>query len=103
MTQSKDSSQNTDSSQQSQQHPHSSNTHKETQQETQTSKSSPGFFSTVKSVLGAMIGVQSEEQREKDFEKADPVKLILGGIIFTVVFILTILWFVNSALEGAGQ
>ncbi|NVJ67080.1 MAG: DUF2970 domain-containing protein [Gammaproteobacteria bacterium] len=60
---------------------------------------SPGFWSTVKSVLGAMIGVQSEAQREKDFEKADPVKLILGGIIFTVVFIFTILYFVNKILE----
>ncbi len=64
---------------------------------------SPGFWSTVKSVLGAMIGVQSEAQREKDFEKADPVKLILGGLIFTVVFILTILYFVGNALESAGQ
>lgn len=62
----------------------------------------PGFWSTVKSVLGAMIGVQSESQREKDFEKGDPVKLILGGIIFTVVFILTILFFVNLALDNAG-
>lgn len=59
----------------------------------------PGFWSTVKSVLGAMIGVQSESQREKDFEKADPVKLILGGIIFTIIFILTILYFVGKILE----
>ncbi|WP_251359138.1 DUF2970 domain-containing protein [Kangiella sp. TOML190] len=65
--------------------------------------SSLGFWSTIKSVLGAMIGVQSEAQREKDFEKADPVKLILGGIIFTVLFILTILYFVGNALESAGQ
>ncbi len=60
----------------------------------------PGFLSTVKSVIGAMIGVQSESQREKDFEKADPVKLILGGIIFTVAFIFTILFFVNKILES---
>lgn len=70
---------------------------------TESPSTSPGFFSTLKSVLGAMIGVQSEAQREKDFEKADPVKLILGGIIFTVIFILTILWFVGSALENSGQ
>ncbi|WP_223668618.1 DUF2970 domain-containing protein [Kangiella shandongensis] len=61
-----------------------------------------GFWSTVQSVLGAMFGVQSEEQREKDFEKGSAVQFIVGGIIFVVVFILTILYFVNSALENAG-
>lgn len=78
----------------------SSNKQPENQQSPNHEKP-PGFWSTVKSVLGAMIGVQSESQREKDFEKADPVKLILGGIIFTVVFILTILYFVNKILEPA--
>lgn len=61
-----------------------------------------GFWSTIQSVLGAMFGVQSEEQREKDFEKGSAVQFIVGGIIFVVVFILTILYFVNSALESAG-
>lgn len=74
------------------------NPEKQTDNSNDTSKPL-GFFSTLKSVLGAMIGVQSESQREKDFEKADPVKLILGGIIFTVVFIFTILYFVNKIVE----
>ncbi|AOE49190.1 DUF2970 domain-containing protein [Kangiella sediminilitoris] len=62
-----------------------------------------GFWSTVQSVLGAMFGVQSEEQREKDFDQGNAVQFIVGGIIFVVVFILTILYFVNSALENAGS
>ena len=61
-----------------------------------------GFWSTVQSVLGAMFGVQSEEQREKDFDKGNAIHFIVGGILFVVVFILTILYFVNSALEGSG-
>lgn len=61
-----------------------------------------GFWSTVQSVLGAMFGVQSEQQREKDFDQGNAVQFIVGGIIFVVVFILTILYFVNSALEGSG-
>lgn len=61
---------------------------------------SPGFWSTVKSVMGAMIGVQSEAQRKEDFEKADPVKIILGGIIFTLVFIFTLIYFANKVLES---
>ncbi|GAA4357944.1 DUF2970 domain-containing protein [Kangiella marina] len=61
-----------------------------------------GFWSTVQSVLGAMFGVQSEEQRHKDFEKGSAVQFIVGGIIFVILFILTILYFVNSALENSG-
>lgn len=65
-------------------------------------KEGTGFWSTVQSVLGAMFGVQSEEQREKDFEKGSAVQFIVGGIIFVVVFIVTILYFVNSIVEGSG-
>ncbi|GAA4344119.1 DUF2970 domain-containing protein [Kangiella taiwanensis] len=70
--------------------------------ESQSSRTGTGFWSTVQSVLGAMFGVQSEEQREKDFEKGSAVQFIVGGLIFVVVFIVTILYFVNSALEGSG-
>ncbi len=80
-----------------------SNTNPDNSHESEVSSkndTSLGFWSTVKSVVGAMIGVQSEAQREKDFEKADPVKIILGGIIFTVLFIFTILYFVNKVLES---
>ena len=61
-----------------------------------------GFWSIVQSVLGAMFGVQSEQQREKDFDKGNAIHFIVGGLIFVLVFIFTILYFVNSALEGAG-
>ncbi|GAA0204528.1 hypothetical protein GCM10009123_09890 [Kangiella japonica] len=68
----------------------------------QPSKEGTGILSTLQTILGAMFGVQSEQQRQKDFEKGSPVQFIIGGIIFVVVFILTILYFVNSALENAG-
>ena len=60
-----------------------------------------GLLSTVKSIVGAMFGVQSDAQREKDFDQGNAVQFIVGGIIFVVVFIMTILYFVNSALENA--
>ncbi|AKE51438.1 DUF2970 domain-containing protein [Kangiella geojedonensis] len=72
------------------------------EQATEEKPQGTGFWSTVQSVLGAMFGVQTEQQREKDFEKGSAVQFIVGGIIFVVVFILTILYFVNSALESAG-
>lgn len=75
---------------------------KNTSQDSQTSKEGTGIWSTVQTVLGAMFGVQSEQQRQKDFEKGSPVQFIVGGIIFVVVFILTILYIVNSAVDSAG-
>lgn len=61
-----------------------------------------GFFSMIKSIAGGMFGVQSEAQREKDFQQGSATQFIIGGIIFTLIFIFTILYFVNSALESAG-
>lgn len=67
----------------------------------QPSKEGTGLLSTLQTILGAMFGVQSEQQRQKDFEKGSPVQFIVGGIIFVIVFIFTILYFVNSAIENA--
>lgn len=80
------------------------NTSNDNQQDNnQPSREGTGFWSTVKSVVGAMFGVQSEAQRQKDFEKGSALHFIIGGLVFTIVFIFTILYFVNSALENAGQ
>lgn len=81
--------------------------HSDQSQNEPTSESSKnqgtGLLSTVKSIVGAMFGVQSDAQREKDFDQGNAVQFIVGGIIFVVVFIMTILYFVNSALENAGS
>ncbi|PXF63860.1 DUF2970 domain-containing protein [Kangiella spongicola] len=74
----------------------------ETTETSPTSQDGTGLLSTLQTILGAMFGVQSEKQRQKDFEKGNPVHFIIGGIIFVVVFILTILYFVDTALENAG-
>jgi hypothetical protein len=60
--------------------------------------SRPGLFSVLQSVLAAMFGVQSEEKRQLDFEKGHPAEYIFVGIIMVVLFILTIIWVVNSAI-----
>lgn len=59
----------------------------------------PGFFSVLQSVLAAMFGVQSDKKRQQDFEKGNAGEYIFIGIIMVVVFILTIMWIVNSAID----
>lgn len=59
----------------------------------------PGFFNVLQSVLAAMFGVQSDKNRQQDFEKGSAGEYIFIGIIMVVVFILTIMWIVNSAID----
>jgi hypothetical protein len=58
---------------------------------TMTSK----FKQILQSTLAAAFGVQSQRNRAKDFEEGNAGWFILAGIIFTVVFIFTVLTVVN--------
>lgn len=59
----------------------------------------PTMIQVLKSVLAAFIGVQSEENRQKDFAQGSLKFYILGGVIFTAVFVALII-FVVSAILG---
>ena len=50
------------------------------------------------SVLAAAIGVQSSKNRERDFNHGNPVVFIVAGLIFTLIFVLTILLVVYLVL-----
>ncbi len=50
----------------------------------------PGLASVVKSILAAAIGVQTNKNRERDFTQGSPLAFIIGGFIFTALFIFTI-------------
>ncbi|MFZ2207172.1 MAG: DUF2970 domain-containing protein [Porticoccaceae bacterium] len=58
----------------------------------------PGFLSIVRSTLSAAIGVQSSKNRERDFTQGSPFAFIAAGIIFTVLFILTVVTVVHLVL-----
>ena len=57
--------------------------------------------SVVKSVLAAGIGVQSNKNREKDFADGSPLAFIIGGFIFTILFIVCIAMVVGLVLSNA--
>lgn len=58
----------------------------------------PGFWSIVLSTMAAAIGVQSNKNRERDFSQGSPLPFIVAGIIFTVLFILTVITVVNLVI-----
>ena len=60
-----------------------------------------GLGTVVKSILAAAIGVQSNKNRKQDFEEGNPLTFIIGGFIFTLLFIVTIASIVGFVLSRA--
>lgn len=58
----------------------------------------PGFFQVLQSIAGAAFGVQSRHQREQDFGSGSPIPFVVGGVLFTLVFIGVLLFFVQLSL-----
>ena len=59
----------------------------------------PRLISVVKSILAAGIGVQSEKNRTRDFEQGSPLIFIIGGVVFTLLFIATVATVVGFVLS----
>lgn len=59
-----------------------------------------GFGELLQTVLGALIGVQSEAARQRDFSKGRPLHFVIIGIVATVVCVLVLVSIVRLALAG---
>jgi len=64
---------------------------------------SPGIFSVLMSVLAAMIGVQSDKNRERDFKKGRASHYIIIGIVMTILFVFTLISIVNNIIEQSAK
>lgn len=53
------------------------------------------FWQVVKSVLAGAIGVQAQRRQEEDFSSHSPLPFIVGGLIFTALFIATLVLIVS--------
>jgi len=63
----------------------------------------PSLWQHVQSVLAAGLGVQSEQNRRRDFDRGSPTLYFTLGIIGTVLFILTLAGVVRWVLSGTGH
>jgi hypothetical protein len=57
----------------------------------------------VSSVFAAGLGVQSSRNRERDFKQGRVGVFIAAGIIFTLMFIGSVVLVVQMVLKGAGK
>lgn len=62
----------------------------------------PGILQIIQSTLAAAFGVQSQKARERDFTHGRPLPYIIAGVVFTIVFIITLVVIVNIVLSAAG-
>lgn len=58
------------------------------------------LFQLVKMVLWTMIGVRGQKGYENDIAKIKPKQAIIAGIIGAIIFVLTVLTFVNLAINN---
>ncbi len=56
------------------------------------------IWQVVKAVLGAFIGVQSEKQRQQDFQARSIVPYIVAGVIAALLFVAALLLTVTLVL-----
>lgn len=57
--------------------------------------SKPSMIDVIKSVLSAAVGVQSEQNRQKDFTQGSLPIYLVAGLIFTVIFVSAIIFLVR--------
>lgn len=59
----------------------------------------PSFKQVLKAVAGAFIGVQSEQQRQQDFNAQSPLPYIIVGVVMTLLFIAALITIVTIVLS----
>ncbi len=62
----------------------------------------PTFWQTLMSVLASFFGVQSERNRERDFQTGRPLHYVLTGLLMAALFVLMVILLVRWALSLAG-
>ena len=72
---------------------------KESDNKNQQPKKKPNLTALVLSILAAGFGVQSDKNRERDFNQGSPLAFILGGFLFTLLFILSVALIVGLVLS----
>ena len=59
------------------------------------------LMQTIKSVLWAMLGIQTKENLMRDFAHGKARNFIITGLLFVILFVLTLILAVNIVLSLA--
>lgn len=70
--------------------------------ETDSGAPPPSLLQTAMSVIAAFFGVQSRQNRERDFSRGKPAHFIVLGLVMTALFVLGLIVVVKLVLRHAG-
>ena len=59
-------------------------------------------FALMGSVVASAFGVQTNKNRERDFQQGKFHHFVIGGIIFAVLFVLAVAGIVKIVMSNAG-
>ena len=62
----------------------------------------PGWGQVILSTLAAAFGVQTNKNRERDFEAGSVKVYIIAGVVFTALFVLGVVLLVKLVLSQSG-
>ncbi len=68
----------------------------------QDTQAKPSTLRVIASVAAAAFGVQNSKNRQHDFEQNSILPYIIGGIVFTVVFVGAVYLVVSTVLRSSG-
>ncbi|MCG2633881.1 MAG: DUF2970 domain-containing protein [Gammaproteobacteria bacterium] len=66
----------------------------------QNKQPSHSLLKVIRSIFAAALGVQKNEQRLEDFKQGRARDFIIGGILFVVLFVATLVGLVNWILSA---
>jgi hypothetical protein len=64
------------------------------------SKRKLNFFQTLKAISWAMFGVRKSDGYEQDIASLNPVHLVVAGLLFGVIFVLSLVLIVQWAVAS---
>ena len=63
----------------------------------------PGLIQAIGSAVAAAFGVQSSRNRQRDFQHGKARNFIIAGVLFTLAFILVLVFVVKLVLRQSGM
>ena len=61
-----------------------------------------GPWQVLSSAVAALLGVQSQRNRERDFRHGRPLPFVVAGLVLTLLFVLAVFGVVQLVLQLAG-
>ncbi|WP_188151291.1 DUF2970 domain-containing protein [Teredinibacter waterburyi] len=67
--------------------------------EPQPKKKRPSVLRLVLTTFAAAFGVQNQENLEEDFSQKSPIPYIIMGVVFTMIFVITVVSVAKYAIS----